>query len=443
MKAIASIASVVVLLSTSAWAQVPLVGLGDSIGEGVQSGDASEHTQPFSYLPVMARQIGVPLPLPLIATTPVGVIGSTVGRIRINPFLPAANLAVSGADVSSILQERADGIRSTETDLVLSPRIGSQVEVAERMKPAAVVCFIGNNDVLGAALHFNKLDASQMTSVAEFTAFYRALMTRMQALGKPVVVGTIPNITRIAFLLDNTELTRFTGVNYGLASGHYTSLIAGLLLRLRVAGPSLLQDPNWVLDPAEIAKIQQRTEELNRVIVAEANARNFAIANVFSLFEYVATRRPVLAGVPLTTGFLGGIFSLDGVHPSNIGHAVLANEFLHALNTRYGSNFPLIGPVMLNVIAARDPFVDLNGNGVVAGRPFAGLLETLAPFLGLSGDDEAAVTATRKPGGYSAQAFLAEYRRLTGRTAMSDVTAETIAALRGALGIRALLGSKQ
>jgi lysophospholipase L1-like esterase len=442
MKAIASIASVVLLVSTAAWAQAPLVGLGDSIGEGVQSADASEHTQPFAFLPVMARQIGVRFPLPLIATNPVGVIGSTVGRIRINPFLPAANLAVSGADVSSILFERADGVRSTETDLVLSPRIGSQVDVAERMKPGAIVCFIGNNDILGAALSFNQLDASQMTDVAEFTALYKLLMNRLQAIGKPVVVGTIPNITRIAYLLDNTELTRFTGVNYGLPPGHYTSLVAGLLLRLRVAKPGLLQDPDWVLDSVEIAKIRERTDELNRVIVAEANARNFAIADVFSLFEHVATHRPVLAGVRLTTGFLGGIFSLDGVHPSNTGHAVLANEFLHALNTHYGSSFPLIGPAMLNVIAARDPFVDLNGNGVVAGRPLAGLLETLAPFLGISGDDETAGTAARKSGS-SVQSFLAEYRRLTGRAALSDVTAETTAALREVLGIGRLLRSNQ
>jgi hypothetical protein len=442
MKALTSVASVVLLMSAGAWAQTPLVGLGDSIGEGVQSGDASEHTQPFSYLPVMARQIGVDFPLPLIATSPIGFIGSTVGRIRINPFVPAANLSVSGADVSSILFERSDPVRSTETDMVLSPRIGSQVDVAERMKPGAIVCFIGNNDVLGAALHFNKLDASQMTSVADFTALYKLLMNRLQVLGKPVVVGTIPNITRIAYLMDNAELTKFTGVNYGLPDGHYTSLVAGLLLRLRMAGPALLQDPDWVLNPAEIATIRQRTDELNRVIISEANSRNFAIANVYSLFEYVATHHPVLAGVPLSTGFLGGIFSLDGVHPSNIGHAVLANEFLHALNTRYGSTFPLIGPAMLNVIAARDPFVDLNGNGVVAGRRLAGLLETLAPFLGISGDDETAGAAARATRAYNAQSFLAEYRRLTGRTAMSDARAETIAALRDALGITALLGSK-
>ena len=39
-----------------------MLGMGDSIGEGVQSADASLRTQHFSYLAFLARQIDVPLP---------------------------------------------------------------------------------------------------------------------------------------------------------------------------------------------------------------------------------------------------------------------------------------------------------------------------------------------------------------------------------------------
>ena len=35
----------------------------------------------------------------------------------------------------------------------------------------------------------------------------------------------------------------------------------------------------------------------------------------------------------------GGAFSLDGIHPSPRGYAAIANEFLKAINLRYGSNF--------------------------------------------------------------------------------------------------------
>lgn len=35
----------------------------------------------------------------------------------------------------------------------------------------------------------------------------------------------------------------------------------------------------------------------------------------------------------------GNSFSLDGVHPSPKGYALIANMFLQAINEAYGSNF--------------------------------------------------------------------------------------------------------
>ena len=54
---------------------------------------------------------------------------------------------MSGADVGSFL--RADAMSPAEinskTDLVLFPRQGSQIEIAERLQPQVVPCWIGNN----------------------------------------------------------------------------------------------------------------------------------------------------------------------------------------------------------------------------------------------------------------------------------------------------------
>ena len=261
-------------------------------------------TQPVSYLAWMARQMNVPFPLPLIATSPLGLAGSTSGRSRINPLLPAANLAVSGADVASILVEQSNFIQTTETDLVLSPRIGTQVEVAEQMRPRIVVCYVGSNDVLSAAVQFDQLDASQMTSVADFTFHYRQLAARLQAMNTRVVVGTIADVTQVAFLMDNAALKAFTGTDYHLPGGSFTTLVAGLLLRLGLAGPSLLQNPDWVLDPGEIAQIRQRAQAFNQVIITEATARNFAVADIDGLINKLSINPPVLAGVTLGSGYL-------------------------------------------------------------------------------------------------------------------------------------------
>ena len=42
----------------------PFIAMGDSIGEGVQSADASTRTQPFELWNLIAQQMGVSFPLP-------------------------------------------------------------------------------------------------------------------------------------------------------------------------------------------------------------------------------------------------------------------------------------------------------------------------------------------------------------------------------------------
>ena len=123
---------------SSAQAKTPIMlGLGDSIGEGVQSADANLRTQPFNYLDLLAKQIGVCFHLPLIKSGPLGVVEDTTNRSRLLPFVAASNLSVSGADVNSLLNDKADALSvdeiDSETDLVLFPRIGSQVEIAESL----------------------------------------------------------------------------------------------------------------------------------------------------------------------------------------------------------------------------------------------------------------------------------------------------------------------
>lgn len=39
----------------------------------------------------------------------------------------------------------------------------------------------------------------------------------------------------------------------------------------------------------------------------------------------------------------GGAFSLDGIHPTARGYALLANEFMKAIDLTYGSNFEASG----------------------------------------------------------------------------------------------------
>ena len=50
-------------------------------------------------------------------------------------------------------------------------------------------------------------------------------------------------------------------------------------------------------------------------------------------------------GVRYTATFVtGGTFSLDGVHLTGRGYAVVANEFIKAINMKYKSTLPQVDP---------------------------------------------------------------------------------------------------
>ena len=367
-----------------------MLGMGDSIGEGVQSGDASRPTQRSSYLVLLARQIGVPLYLPSIRSGPLGVVGNTSLRSRLLPGLEAANLSVSGADVNSLLNDQADAtseaLINSETDLVLFPRLGSQIQIAESIGAPLIVCWIGNNDVLSAVISFSQFDASQMTPVAEFAADFHELAQRLQALGGAVVFANIPDVAGLGFLVDRQDLIKFLGNDFGLAEGDFTSIVVMLAIRLGLDDGSLLADPNFVLDASEVELIRQRINAFNQIIADEAAAIGMPVVDIHALFETFAASPPVILGVPITPRFLGGFFSLDGVHPSNIGHAIIANAFIRTINLRFDKAIPLISPTDLALIFLADPFVAKDNDGRVSGRFGAGFFETLGPFLGISGD---------------------------------------------------------
>lgn len=370
----------------------PLLILGDSIGEGVQTADASIFTQPNSYANRVAAQFTLPFPLPWILSNPLGSTGQTNNRGRIFPNLASANLAVSGATVASLLDDAADANTTaeinSETDLVLFPRLGSQMEIAEKAVSGLIFCWIGNNDVLSAVTSFDQLDASQMTSVADFKNRFGELAQRLKQVGAPVVFANIPNVADIGFLLDRDDLIRFTGSDQALPQSHLTSMVALLLIRSGLADQTLLQDPNYVLDPAEIQAIEQRIDAFNQIIAQQAATINMPVVDINGRFQAMAANPTVIKGVPLSPRFLGGLFSLDGVHPSNIGHALIANAFLETINLTWGTSLPLIDDAALGNILLSDPFVDKDADTVVTGRPFTSLLETLDFLLGISGDSD-------------------------------------------------------
>ena len=417
--------------------RAPFIALGDSITEGVQSADSNIRTQPNNVASLIAQQMGIFFPLPLIKTTPGADIFSTDGRTRIAPQVSSPNLAVSGATVHDVLYSAAAQPITTETSIVLAPRFGqTQMSIAQSVKAPFNIVWIGNNDVDGAVLAWDDLDASQMTSVADFTTDFQQMINLLSAMHVKVVIGTIPDVTQIGFVFSPSDLMNFIGTDCGLPQGSYTTAPTAALLRLGLKDCSIMQNPSYVLDPAEIAAIQLRLQQFNQIMTADATAAGFGVVDIYGQFQQLRQSPPVFFGVPLTFKMVGGLLSLDGVHPSDIGHALAANAFIQVANQTYGMNIPLLTQDQLNQIAADDPFIDWNGNLVVRGRPLAGLLETLGPVIGVSGDrsDAPGAPASATAGKINpalGKAFMQQYLTLKGLPASTPWTsADAVAAMK-------------
>ncbi|HET6616781.1 MAG TPA: hypothetical protein VFH69_03110, partial [Gemmatimonadota bacterium] len=78
--------------------------------------------------------------------------------------------------------------------------------------------------------------------------------------------------------------------------------------------------------------------------IAETAARHgLAVVDVHAIVSDIAANGLVVEGQTLTTTFLiGGLFSLDGIHPTCKGQGVIANALIETIGDRYGLTIPRV-----------------------------------------------------------------------------------------------------
>jgi len=101
----------------------------------------------------------------------------------------------------------------------------------------------------------------------------------------------------------------------------------------------------YVLDTTEIPYIEQMISEYNVVIASKAQEHGFALADMNSYFKTVKAGIK-WNGQDINAEFVsGGFFSLDGYHPNQKGYALIANEFIRAINLKYKATIPWVNCV--------------------------------------------------------------------------------------------------
>lgn len=381
-----TMAAALALLGAAGLAQAQVsfqsfVVVGDSLAAGYSSGSLVETHQRNSVPALVARQAGVspfeqplvsepglPTELHLLTLFPVPVIAPKSNRpgspLNLNLPRPYNNLAVPGATSVDALTRVSDG--GGFHDLILRG-LGTQVQQAAALQPSFVLLWIGNNDVLGAAVRGRVIDGVTITPTATFRAVYGQIVASLRATGAKIVAANLPDVTSIPFVntiapvvVDpttgqpvqvNGQAVPLIGPQGPISTDTLVTLAASSLLAQGVGIPAALGGkgeplPDEVLlDPNEQALIRDHVNADNQSIQDICGAAGIPVVDINGLLRSTASEGRVVGGLRFTNAFLsGGVFGYDGVHPTELGYALTANEWIAAIDGLGGS----LAPVDLN-----------------------------------------------------------------------------------------------
>jgi len=211
------------------------------------------------------------------------------------------------------------------------------------------------------------LDAGTAALLNGAYAAYNGGLAQLQQLGaisaEEVARRTISfeaGASNAVVLLDE-DLTDLTGFNPALinmrqstpddlltlTSSTFIGTLANPADPTSINGVAVPLADNWVLTPEEQATANAALTVYNQTIAALAVQYDIAFVDANALLVELGTNGFTLSDGSMVTATFGtgGGFSLDGVHPSPRGYAILANAFAEAINTKYGSNLPGVNPL--------------------------------------------------------------------------------------------------
>jgi phospholipase/lecithinase/hemolysin len=371
-----------------------LVVLGDSLSAGFQNNGLLATQQVNGYAALFARQAGTPLNLPLIAPpgipnvlvlNPDGSLSTAPGTSPgLLPNQPApSNFAIPGARViDTYIRNPVFGSGERLSNMILgpvtSPTEPTQVSRALALDPTTMIVWIGANDVILSALYYGTTVA--ITDPMAFAVHYTQMLWHLQKSGATIILANIPNILQTAAFIPLQSLATRAGVPLDVVcvalgqplpcSGSFVTILglptATQLLQqfAQTQVPGMLP-PYLVLTAAEAEVVRQTVEAYNATIAQLATTSGAILVDVNKLVDDLYRNGVVVNGQRLTTDFLGGLYSLDGVHPTNTGYALIANEFIRAVNTQAAIS---IRPVSVEQVSLSDPLVPRPAAAAASGR---------------------------------------------------------------------------
>lgn len=292
------------------------------------------------------------------------------------PGIRAIDYLTPGYAIANLLSGGIYAYRFYENPLVDKP-----IDVAAKSNHTFFTMWLGGNDVL---VYANKggegvvggLGNGDISPLPAFEASYKAVVDVMTAKGQKGVLINIPDVTALPYFTTipgkGLVLTRQgqadslnaayapLGITFSVgtnpfiiqdnsAPGGRRQIKDGEYLLLTTPQDSL-KCGGWgsikpiprqyVLDAQEVANVRNATQSFNDYIRQMATEKKLAFFDVHSYLKTVQSGVRY-NGLALTPVFVtGGVFSLDGIHLTPRGYALVANQILKVINNTYGSTLP-------------------------------------------------------------------------------------------------------
>lgn len=230
---------------------------------------------------------------------------------------------------------------------------------------------LGNGNVAAGEANIDNLNANLYGPLNQILTALGAgdrIKTLSKSTGNPLLIKdeTLPDlkvqITAAATASGNptlVALAAYLGNIYGQArqakAGDLVPLTTraeigktepGVPTALSARGVAFPLADRYILIPSEITAINTAIDAYNITIKAAATAKGYAFVDANKKMAELGAQSGISwDGVRYTAKFVtGGAFSLDGVHLTGRGYAIIANEFIKAINSTYKSTLPQVDP---------------------------------------------------------------------------------------------------
>jgi hypothetical protein len=119
-------------------------------------------------------------------------------------------------------------------------------------------------------------------------------------------------------------------------------LVQGIGIPAALGGTGAPLPDAVILDPTKVAIIRDHVNADNQAIADICSLASIPVVDINGVLKDFAANGRDVGGITYTSTYLtGGLFSYDAVHPTEMGYALITNEWIRVINAN-GGNLPVV-----------------------------------------------------------------------------------------------------